>query len=229
MQVKNPYTDDQRDAILKQLGPTPGTNTTMPVSPSGMMPTDPIGAITGGPATGAGKPASAIDPFTGFQPKYAMEGFDTGRLQDPNKSAKDAFAYFANQAPPPPIQDKAALGQWFEQYIRPGMDALGHKVSGVNGDSFTYGNHEGNFSVDFGRGAGAEGGALAWQASPSDDETSQRYGTPSTAAPAPSPAMSMGGPTENNDALAQIMEELNAIVRGGPSPTQRNAVLSLLG
>ena len=55
-------------------------------------------------------------------------------------------------------------GRLRSQYIRPGMDALGHKVTSVNGDSFNYGNHEGNFNVDFGRGAGAEGGALAWQA-----------------------------------------------------------------
>ena len=56
--------------------------------------------------------------------KDHMEGFAFDRLQDPNKSAKDAFAYLSNQAPPPPIHDKAALGQWFTQYIQPGMDAL---------------------------------------------------------------------------------------------------------
>lgn len=103
--------------------------------------------------------------YTGYTPKYAMEGFDFSREQNTGKSAKDAFAYLSNQAPPPP-QDKAALGQWFEQYIRPGMDQLGHKVSSVAGDKFTYGNHEGTFEVDFARGADAPGGALAWQSDP---------------------------------------------------------------
>ena len=107
---------------------------------------------------------STVDPFQGFTPTHAMEGFDYGRLQDPNKSAKDAFAYFSNQAPPPPLGDKNALNVWFSTYIRPGMQKLGHNVTDVQGDKFRFNNWQGDFWVDYGRGAGAPGGALAWQA-----------------------------------------------------------------
>ncbi len=250
----NPYDDEQRKAVIKQLGATspsvpgqdvsptaapmpPPTSNTMPVTPGpSVLPVDPNLA-------GDALPPKAITPFPsdfkpggkfpGSAPKYAMEGFNFDREQDTAKSAKDAFAYLSNQAPPPPINDKNALGQWFEKYIRPGMDALGHKVSSVNGDTFTYGNHEGNFTVDYGRGAGAEGGALAWQATPADEETAARYGTPSTqtgsAAPtAPADPTAAGG-LGNEDAMAQIMAELQAIVRGGQSPAQRRAVISHLG
>ena len=105
----------------------------------------------------------APQKFQGFAPKYAMEGFDTQREQDTGKSAKDAFAYLANNAPPPPIGDKAALGAWFTQYIAPGMNALGHKVLNVVGDQVTLSNWQGTGTIDFARGAGADGGALAWQ------------------------------------------------------------------
>lgn len=104
-----------------------------------------------------------------------FEGFDFNRAQDVNKSAKDSFAELSKRAPDAPIQDKNALGQWFQQYIQGGMNERGHKVSSVDGDKFTYGNHEGNFTVDYGRGAGAQGGALAWQAEGADDATRQRY------------------------------------------------------
>lgn len=107
----------------------------------------------------------AVTPqkFQGFTPRYAMEGFDTQREQDTGKSAKDAFAYLSNAAPPPPINDKAALAAWFNQYIAPGMNALGHKVLNVVGDQVTLSNWQGTGTIDFARGAGADGGALAWQ------------------------------------------------------------------
>lgn len=105
-----------------------------------------------------------------------FEGFNFNRPQNTNKSAKDAFADLSKRAPVAPIHDKAALGSWFDQHIAPGMNALGHKVTGsAMGDKFSYGNHEGNFTVDFGRGAGAPGGALAWQAEASDAATRARY------------------------------------------------------
>lgn len=105
-----------------------------------------------------------VAPFQGFSPKYAMEGFDTQRTQDVGKSAKDAFAYLSNAAPPPPIGDKNALAVWFTTYIKPGMMELGHNVTDVDGDKFRFNNWQGDFWVDYGRGAGAPNGALAWQA-----------------------------------------------------------------
>lgn len=93
-----------------------------------------------------------------------FEGFDFVRPQDTKKSAKDAFADLANKAPTAPIHDKTALGVWFNQYIKPGMQALGHNVTDVQGDKFRFNNWQGDFWVDYGRGAGADDGALAWQA-----------------------------------------------------------------
>jgi len=94
-----------------------------------------------------------------------FEGFDFTRPQNIQKSAKDAFADLARRAPqPPPLENKSALGAWFNQYISPGMTALGHKVLNANGDYFSFENGQGRFGIDFGRGAGAPGGALAWQA-----------------------------------------------------------------
>jgi len=115
------------------------------------------------PAAPTTAPRVLPSTFMGFTPKHAMEGFDFQREQNTGKSAKDAFAYLANQAPPPPLNDKAALGAWFTQYIQPGMNELGHKVTNVNGDKFGFENWQGKFNVDYGRGAGADGGALAWQ------------------------------------------------------------------
>lgn len=115
------------------------------------------------PAAPTTAPRVQAFTFMGFTPKYAMEGFDCQREQNTGKSAKDAFAYLANQAPPPPLNDKAALGSWFTQYIQPGMNELGHKVTNVDGDKFVLENSQGKFNVDYGRGAGANGGALAWQ------------------------------------------------------------------
>lgn len=118
------------------------------------------------------------DPYTGFQAKHDYSAFDTAREQNPGKSAKDAFVYLSNQAPPPPMHDKTALEAWFNQYIKPGMDALGHKVSSVTGDKFSYGNHEGNFTVDYAQNAGAAPGSmlqrLQWGADPGDDATRAR-------------------------------------------------------
>lgn len=121
-------------------------------------------------------------PYTGFATGgNDYSAFNTARQQDPGKSAKDAFAMISNTAPPPPFQDREAMGRWFSQYIRPGMDALGHKVLSVDGDGFVYTNHEGTFRVDFAQNAGAPAGSmlqrLQWGATPADAATAARYAT----------------------------------------------------
>jgi len=123
----------------------------------GMPETD----MFGKPWPGSNPMQQSLQQNLGASP---FEGFDFARPQNVQKSAKDAFADLAKKAGPAPLNDKAALGQWFSQKIQPGMDALGHKVSSVDGDKFRYANHEGTYDVDYGRGAGADGGALAWQA-----------------------------------------------------------------
>lgn len=141
-----------------------------------------------------------------------FEGFDFARPQDQKKSAKDSFAANAKLAGLAPTNDKAALGQWFEQKVRPGFEADGHKVTNVTGDKFTYGNQEGNFTVDYGRGAGADGGALAWQAEAADDATRARYPGAPQAAPVigqnPNVSRGMAVMPGQSDLMAQILASL---------------------
>jgi hypothetical protein len=97
-------------------------------------------------------------------PPYAMEGFDLQRAQDPSFSVKDAFAAAVRQAPePPPGEDKAALGEWFKKYAQPFIEAQGHKVNWIEGDKVNITGPQGTGTTDWYRGAGAAGGALAWQ------------------------------------------------------------------
>jgi hypothetical protein len=193
---------------------------------------------------GAGGAGANVQPsiYTGYTPRHAMEGFNFGREQNTGKSAKDAFAYLSNQAPPPPINDKAALGQWFDQYIAPGMNALGHKVTGpAQGDKFSYGNHEGDFTVDFGRGAGAEGGALAWQVDPETAVMRNGAYVPQVRAPqAPvvgaggvdgppvSTTMPVGGAQAPQSDLERIQAEIDATIQGRGSPLDEEALNELL-
>lgn len=97
--------------------------------------------------------------------RYAMEGFDLQRAQDPSFSAKDAFAAASQAAPEaPPGEDKAALGDWFSRHVQPSMEAQGFKVNWVDGDKVNITGPQGTGTIDWFRGAGAPGGALAWQA-----------------------------------------------------------------
>ena len=110
----------------------------------------PTGGLTGYGGTntggGGGESGEGRPQITGgITPRHAYGGFDTNRQQDTRASAKDAFLSISNNAPPPPYNDRAALGAWFKQYIQPGMDALGHRVISSSEDGFTYTNHEGTF------------------------------------------------------------------------------------
>lgn len=191
--------------------PKPPTSSTMPIDPR------PASDFTEhrGAGTAAGRDMSWMDQpggttyaggAKGFTPKHAMEGFDFAREQNTGKSAKDAFAQLSNQAPPPPLNDKAALGAWFNQYIKPGMDALGHNVSDVQGDKFRFKNWQGDFWVDYGRGAGADGGALAWQAEDAGGAAAQAAPVAQRQGASLAPVM----PGQTSDLLAQIMANLQA-------------------
>ena len=137
-----------------------------------------------------------------------FEGFDFAREQNVQKSAKDAFADLAKKAGPAPLNDKAQLGAWFSQHIQPGMDALGHKVSSVDGDKFRFKNWQGEYDVDYGRGAGADGGALAWQATDAN-AAPVIGGTPGASNTLP---ITGGGapvmPGQQSDLMAQILAAL---------------------
>jgi hypothetical protein len=201
----------------------PGSTTGVGVSPDLQAPTSNTLPVSGNAlsVTPERTPMQA-SVFQGFTPKHAMEGFAFDREQNTGKSAKDAFAALANQAPPPPTQDKAALAQWFTQYIAPGMNDLGHKVSNVEGDKFRLDNWQGGFDVDYGRGAGADGGALAWQV---DDGTAQMSnGAYTPQATAPSVPMDVNGPSAQD----AIMAEVEALINGGNSQMDERALMELL-
>jgi len=218
--------DDDALALKESLGDSPygGRGTDAPTA--GTLPVrEGAGAV---PETPAAAAPSQWQPsvFQGFTPKHAMEGFAFDREQNTGKSAKDAFAFLSNEAPPPPIQDKAALGAWFNQYIKPGMDALGHKVTNVEGDKFGFENWQGKFNVDYGRGAGAEGGALAWQVDdPSAVMSNQAY-APQQQQGNPALAAAIGG--GDDDAQKRLQAELDAIINGQASPVDQQALLEQL-
>ncbi len=91
-----------------------------------------------------------------------LEGFDLGRPQQVDRSAKDAFAMLAQRAGSMP-RSKTEAEQWFNTNIRGEMERLGHRVNWVKGDKFQFSNWQGTFVVDFVRGADSGDAALTWQ------------------------------------------------------------------
>ena len=241
--------DDDRDALDRLLGGSPDASHAMddPVADAFLPPSDPSTATdpvsstmpVAGPRPDPAPAQSSTQPsvFQGFTPRHAMEGFDFNREQNTGRSAKDAFAYLSNQAPPPPINDKNALAQWFTQYIRPGMEQLGHHVTDVNGDTFRFNNWQGDFTVDYGRGAGADGGALAWQVDPGtavqpDNPSYQPQGGGGVSPVAP-PTMPLTGgqndqPQGDQTAMDEILREIEALMSGQGSPMDARALQGLL-
>lgn len=179
--MPNPYSpkNPTQDALQRNLGAP--TSNTMPVP----------------------GPRPQVPPAAGPQ---AFEGFDFGREQNTKKSAKDSFAALSKLAPTAPTHDKALLGQWADQWIKPGMNADGHGVSSITGDKLRFKNWQGEYDVDFGRGAGAPGGALAWQAE--DVNGGQGGSVPSV------PSLPSGGgsapvmPGQTSDLMAEILAAL---------------------
>jgi hypothetical protein len=102
---------------------------------------------------------SAATDFGSVADKFA--GFDLGRAQDPQKSAKDAFAMLAAKSGSLPAT-KAEAESWFNTKIKSEFEALGHKVNWVAGDKFSFTNWQGTFEIDFIRGADGPDPAYSW-------------------------------------------------------------------
>jgi hypothetical protein len=92
-----------------------------------------------------------------------FEGFDFGRAQDPQKSAKDAFAKTAREIGSMPLT-RTEAESWFNTHVKGPFEALGHKVNWVDGDKFSFTNWQGTYTVDFVRGADGPNPALWWGA-----------------------------------------------------------------
>ncbi len=94
-----------------------------------------------------------------------FEGFNFDREQNVEKSAKDAFASIAGGLGAVPAT-KAEAESWFNQNVKQGMEALGHKVDWVKGDKFQFTNWQGSWEVDFVRGADGPNPSFTWLADP---------------------------------------------------------------
>ncbi|HQZ37542.1 MAG TPA: hypothetical protein PLH72_00780 [Vicinamibacterales bacterium] len=94
-----------------------------------------------------------------------FEGFDFGRAQDPQKSAKDAFAKIAREVGSMPLT-KSEAETWFNTHVKGAFEELGHKVNWVEGDKFQFTNWQGTYTVDFVRGADGPDPAFWWGADP---------------------------------------------------------------
>ncbi len=94
-----------------------------------------------------------------------FEGFDFGRAQDPQKSAKDAFARIAREVGSMPLT-KSEAENWFNTHVREAFEGYGHKVNWVEGDKFSFTNWQGTYTVDFVRGADGPDPAFWWGADP---------------------------------------------------------------
>lgn len=121
-------------------------------------------------------------------PGITFEGFDLTRAQDPQRSAKDAFAQIASSVGTTP-QTKTEAEEWFNQHIRAGMEGLGHTIDWVNGDKFQFTNWQGTYVIDFVRGADGPAPALTWLV----DSTS---GVPSLSGGTPPPPIAPGTPVQ---------------------------------
>jgi hypothetical protein len=119
------------------------------------------GALPAGATGGSSLPASAASSI-GAGAGLPFEGFNFQRAQNPNESAKDAFAMLARQSGTLP-RTRVEAEQWFNSHIKGQMDALGHRINWVQGDKFSFTNHQGTFTVDFVRGADGPDPAFAWQ------------------------------------------------------------------
>jgi uncharacterized protein YdeI (BOF family) len=93
-----------------------------------------------------------------------FEGFDFSVVKDPLKSAKYSFANAAKAAGTMPAS-KAEAETWFNTNIKAKMEADGHTINWVKGDTFQFTDASGTFVVDYVRGASSGNPALAWQPS----------------------------------------------------------------
>lgn len=102
-------------------------------------------------------------PVTAVGANLPFEGFNFNRVQDPQKSAKDAFAALAKRSTYMP-HTKAECEEWFNTHIRQGMEELGYTIHWVQGDKFQVTAREGVYNIDFVRAAGGDNPGIQWLA-----------------------------------------------------------------
>ena len=145
------------------------------------------GTATDGTDTGSTDPGST--PSGGGPGNQRYTGFNFGRTQDVSGSVKDSFAQHSAAAPPAPT-DKKELEAWFNQHVRPGIEADGHKVISVVGDKVTYEWQGKTYTADYAKNAGSAGMELAWGIFPKDQPSGS--GTDGDKNPETTPTTDMG-------------------------------------
>jgi hypothetical protein len=137
--------------------------------------------------------------------------------RDPNKSAKYAFSDFAGAHAG---SDKRWMGlngreemtAYFNEYIRPGMEALGYTILAVDGDKVQIAAREGTGWVDWVENAGIDQARLAWQdLGPTPDGASMGYTSQGMsgggAAPGAGGGLYTGGdPLQNLGGVNQLLQ-----------------------
>lgn len=172
------------------------------------------------PSTARRYPGSAL----GNQQYFA--GFNFGREQNRETSAKDTFAYGASQgAQDLRWRNSQTSAAWFDQYVRPALEAEGYTVHAVEGDKAlisTRENPEGTW-IDWVQGIDGDNPMLAWQ--------DQSYGgDPGGGSGGGSPSSSgsglpdgigrgvsdplLGQSLSSDDTLAKLLAEIQRIING---------------
>jgi uncharacterized protein YdeI (BOF family) len=145
---------------------------TFDTNSDGKLTTDEFGAFLTKLLSGVTS-ASAVATATGTSSTTAaatnssavkFEGFDFSVAKDPLKSAKYSFANAAKAAGTMPTS-KTDAETWFNTNIKAKMEADGHTINWVKGDTFQFTDASGTFVVDYVRGASSGSPALAWQPS----------------------------------------------------------------
>jgi hypothetical protein len=137
----------------------------------GKLTSDEFGAflsklLTGVNVASSASTAAATSSTTSTSASSAVkfEGFDFSVTKDPLKSAKYSFANAAKAAGTMPTS-KSDAETWFNNNIKAKMEADGHTINWVKGDTFQFTDANGTFVVDYVRGANSTNPALAWQVS----------------------------------------------------------------
>jgi hypothetical protein len=122
------------------------------------------GVTTASAATAASTTSATATTAAASGTGVKFEGFDFSVTKDPLKSAKYSFAAAAKAAGSMPTS-KTDAETWFNTNIKPKMEADGHRINWVKGDTFQFTDAGGTFVVDYVRGASSSDPALAWQVS----------------------------------------------------------------
>jgi hypothetical protein len=170
-------------------------------------PIAPPAAIADPPPAAAAAPPRQLSGGHGIANQGSFAGFDFNRGQDRSSSAKDSFAYYGGAgANDQRWRTKDGADDWFNEFIRPGLEAEGYQVGDVQGDKafvHTRENPEGTW-IDFVQGADGDNPMLAWQ-----DESYMGDGGPGDQAMAAQgqAAGNLAGMPGGSDLLAALMAD----------------------